>query len=606
MLRKTICFDPEEWTEIQKEADRRRVGGQSRAGASSVVREAVGAQLEVPRGSDEKSVPKPFDPYTGFKIGQQDLLRQMIELESFRFRPPLREDRFIRYCENRGVRVTSGNLQRLDKVGIFKPLAKVWEPSHRMVGHPDETDGRVRLLGPDEEWSGATEERTTYAHFELQSEALEWLDEGLIWVSVANPGPETPKWQLDADDPHVVRYYSEFQCYTLDFVLRTLTVKLSDLALVDLPRNRRLLNDLAGAAARSIDAHRNAQNPRFDVVTLCQLIASCYHALTQTDRRTVTHSDGWPDYVRTWDSRRVLDLVGVEEDYIKDLHQVIGSAATQADPLSNWYDLVSYISIEKRKRLKGPALFAQTLYSMEHMLRLFYRDLTDRDLPEPPELFGPDVSRENHSKKRWIFQDLQLTLNEYHLNPNPKVVLFVEGDGEERSIPKLFSRAFGIRIDRVGIQVRNLHGVGGFEGKKSRDPRGALERLIDELHDHQTIVIILLDNEGRVAEVKGRLSQEISKRNPVRRVTRDEYIHVWKKSIELDNFKDAEIAHALTEFAEGSYDFTATDVAKARESLKGDPLGVLFNAKVSYSLNKPKLLEILFTVLSGESRAIGR
>lgn len=70
------------------------------------------------------------------------------------------------------------------------------------------------------------------------------------------------------------------------------------------------------------------------------------------------------------------------EDRIRKYQEAMSLSARHCDPIENWYDLVQFVSLEKKKRLKGDALLSQTFYSMEMMLRLFYKDLTGQKLPE--------------------------------------------------------------------------------------------------------------------------------------------------------------------------------------------------------------------------------
>lgn len=54
----------------------------------------------------------------------------------------------------------------------------------------------------------------------------------------------------------------------------------------------------------------------------------------------------------------------------------------------------------------------------------------------------------------------------------------------------------------MGIRVRNIQRVGGFTREKRLDRYGALEKSIDEYHNRQIIVYVVLDNEGRVPITK--------------------------------------------------------------------------------------------------------
>jgi hypothetical protein len=197
------------------------------------------------------------------------------------------------------------------------------------------------------------------------------------------------------------------------------------------------------------------------------------------------------------------------------------------------------------------------------------------------------------------------------LNPWPKLILVVEGTGEEGEIPRL-AEHFGPPLPRVGIQVINLQGIDKFVGAKRgqiKSKYGALEKFIDYYHRQQTIVFVILDNESRAGTVKKNLVATRSLFYDKRTVTKAEYIRFWERTIEFDrfwertiefdNFSHAEIAAAMTEVCERRRVFTAEEIRSCEEKFdrkKGDYLSELFSQKLggNYELPKPKLLQVLF------------
>ena len=125
------------------------------------------------------------------------------------------------------------------------------------------------------------------------------------------------------------------------------------------------------------------------------------------------------------------------------------------------------------------------------------------------------------------------------------------------------------------------------------------------------MTFLLLDNEDkRIEAVKKRLCETPSSYRPQRTITREELIFVWDKSVEFDNFTDAEIASAMTALAENRYSFSTEETADARSNFGskncGDPLSKLYEEKLRYGLNKPEMLNKLYEELpsGGSSRPI--
>ena len=201
---------------------------------------------------------------------------------------------------------------------------------------------------------------------------------------------------------------------------------------------------------------------------------------------------------------------------------------------------------------------------------------------------------------------LEFLANEFKVNPRPRLMLLVEGNGEFEQFPRLAAELFGVRLSKLRIGLINLQGVEGFTGRKRADPYGALEKLIDHYHYLQTIVFVVLDDEARVGTIKQRLIGARSKFYPNRMVTKDEYIRLWQKNVEFDNFTHAEIAQGMTAVADGAYVFTEAEIADCEQRFgrEGDTLSKLYRAKISHDLVKPELLKILFDYAIAEPEMV--
>ena len=530
----------------------------------------------------------------------------MIENELFVVCPFLTTDRFVKYCKDRGIKTSRKQLERLEELGLFFPVARVRYPTvKRKVEYSDDRSS-YRDLGPleeGEEWTGDVREES--AGFVFTKEYAEaWLKAGFLWEPSSRPF-EAWDNSRDEDARRVESYYSAFQCYPLRSLINGLTVRVhaewwtsygkEEISRFKDRTTKRAEDIISFCRENGIRGTRAAE--------FCQAISNRYFPSTQTDRRTLNlsysgsyHDWDWHEYSRSWDAQKVLDGLGASAEEVKRLREMTALNAKHIDPLEKWYALMSFVSVAEKKKLKGDALLAQTLYSMEHMLRLFYEDLTSERLPSPDESLGFTADRlygEGVGQDELEF--LELLTNRYHLNPRPRLLLVVEGVGEEEQFPRLMEGLFGVRLPQVGIEVLNIGGIGNFTGDKKRDKRGALERLIDDYHARQTFVFVVLDNEDRAEKVKERLVNRRSIHYPKRTVTKDEYVHLWEKSVEFDNFSHEEIARAMTELCGGEYSFEATEVAdcERRFGRGGDPLSKLYEEKLKYGMPKPDLLKIL-------------
>ncbi|NJD52526.1 MAG: hypothetical protein FIB07_06610 [Candidatus Methanoperedens sp.] len=540
-------------------------------------------------------------------INEKINLEYIIKNESFLTDPFLSTDRFISYCNDCGIVTSKEQLEQFEKLGIFYPIARVQNPKIKIKVEYINEGSAYRDLGPlkeGEDWSGDTKEN--YVYFSFGEDPSNWLKEGFLWEPSSRP---FQKWKTFFDENRKMEnFYSIFQCYSLYNLIQSTEcchIGFEWWVDYDIETINKLIENISSWSKLTIDSLKKNGIRGEKAVIICQIISNRYFPLTQSDKRTIQvpgydkfyHYKNWHEYCRNWDAKKVLLDIGIGIDELKHLQELTATYANDIDPLEIWYDLINFVSIEKKKKLKGKALFAQTLHSMEKMLRFFYEDLTGIKLPSPDELYnnwkerryGKEVTNDE-------LQYLEFLANEYHLNPRPKLILVVEGNGEEEQFPRLAKELFGISFSTLGIEVINIHGIGGFEGEKSTEKSGALEKFIDDYHFRQTIVFVVLDNEGRVFKIKHKLIGLTSKRYPKRKVTKEEYIQLWNKNIEFDNFNHEEIAKAMSEFCDRRYTFMIYEIQECEKlySKERNPLGKLFKEKLNYDLDKPKLLNILF------------
>lgn len=541
-------------------------------------------------------------------MGKMLNLKHIVENELFIICPFLSTDRFISYCKYRGIQTSRNQLEQFEKLEIFYPIARVRYPKIKVKIEYIDNGKQYRdfgILRDGEEWSGDIKEK--YAHFWFEKEyAKSWLGEGLLWEPSSRPFQVWETFNDENRHRQIENFYSVFQCYTLYNLIRSTKLEIGAELWVSYSKENinKLTNKASDWAKMTISSHQKNGIRGESAVAICQIISNRYFPKTQSDRRSIRlsisshyHNWDWYKYCHNWDAKAVLTDIRMNIDELKQLHELVATDAEFADPLNQWYGLISFVSVEEKKKLKGKALLAQALYSMEYMLRLFYEDLTGDKLHPPDE--SPDWRKDKfygEGVTQNELQYLEFLTNQYHLNPRPKLILVVEGNGEAEQFPRFAERLFGYPFPRSGIEVVNIQGVGGFTGKKGIDRYGALEKFIDAYHYRQTIVFLVLDKEGRVPQIKECLSKQPSKYYPKRTVTKDEYIYVWNKNVEFDNFSHNEIAQAMTELCERRYVFKSNEIAdceKQFDDKRGDPLSVHFKEKVRYDLSKPKLLKML-------------
>lgn len=525
----------------------------------------------------------------------ENIGREIVESAALFSCPLLRTDKFVAFCRARELRVDKSRLLRLERLGLFAPLFR--------VNKPDKNAKPFRIpIRKDENW----------------------FNTGWAWDATQVPSRHSIPSDKDKEQE---AYYSIFQIGWLRSVLDGLSFSVEADAYINekdtlseaWAEKVRFQLDFSLSSLESARKHTHQRAIGF----LCQYLSNRYYARALGDQRSirVVNSSSWDEWievgdhrwdseeeVRRWDPKRVELLFDLTPERLKKAYESCSWEQRLRDPLANWYPLVQFVSIDERRRLKGTALFAETMREGALMLRSLHLDLYNEQLPPPDEVHTTVIT---HIPELEVRKDvrryLEFVVNDYGLNPQPKLVLFLEGQSEERVINKLFDEYIGFPAGKACIEIVVVRGVGNATGSK-KDGYGAILGLIDYLHHHQTLTFIILDNENNVKDLQNAASKRHSVYGYRNRITRPDYIRVWRRSFEFDNFSDTEIASALSQAAEGKHRFNSKEIAACRKSrLPGAELALLFHNRTGSPVRKEILGDILAaTMLAATSRkAIG-
>ncbi len=533
-------------------------------------------------------------------------LERFISEEQFIQCRPISTDDFIRLCRDCDLRIDRGDLEMLERERLFYPLLRVEYPKYiQKIRRIDEN--RIQTLGPleqGESWDGETKE--AYGSFWFAKDiAQDYFREGLLW----RPQDRTfePWKNFYKDGRKVVEsYYSPFQIYPLWNIWQSTTMSISLISwgCLDEEKIHKRAMNIASWGRKLKEAWTQGGSRFTEAAEVCVAISTRYFPKTQTDRRTITvsttaqyHDWGWYEYCARWDPETQLAKLQTVPNKLRDLQESLASDARYIDPMKDWYSLVQFVSLDKKKKLKGKALLAQQLHAMEMMLRLFYEDLTGEKLPPP------DDNRERWKEHYYgqgvperEMEFLEYLTNEFHLNPRPQLILVVEGAGELEQLPKL-AEAMGYPFERLGIRLEPLGGIAEFTGsKKEHKWGGRLARFIDYHHQLQTIVYVVLDNEGGSSKVRDQLLRKKSNYSTSHRyTTKEDYVFLWERNFEFDNFSDSEIANALSHLTATAQVISEENIRVCRDNFgkSGFQLEKLFRSKTGTELAKRELARLL-------------
>ncbi|TPK82544.1 hypothetical protein FJ936_23910 [Mesorhizobium sp. B2-4-13] len=501
----------------------------------------------------------------------------------------LSADKFADFCKARGIIVNEERLLTFERLGMFSPVFRLRQPSEDV------------------------------GHLRLPMQNNEWFERG--WALDIAGGEE--HWVPDEPNSDTVAYYSRFQIASLHFALSeyNLTVQMEEFlrapsfdaeAWLRIGRRR---FEFHGGHAKSVDRNRGFR-PAIDL--LCQYISDRYYPHVRSNMRTRQVSSGyafdewttidglkweWEEYAHAWkpsDAEAAFDLTPPK---LEHAFRALASQQAWDDPLERWYDLMQFVSVDRRDQLRGAALAAETMKAGAQMLQRLHRDLYGVELPHTNETHRQIFVHMPELEARTdVRRHLEFVANRYDLNPRPKLTLFVEGPSEDYAVRHIFERHFGVPVGTLAIETIVLGGIDNATGTVE-DRYRAILRLVDYLHHHQTFAFLILDNERHARKLKAGSHDAKSILHTKRYVTRPEYVKVWRDSFEFDNFSNTEIAQALSLLA-AQAKFRSREVANCREGkAPGAALMALYRERVGSKLNKLDLVRVLVeTIFSTKSR----
>jgi hypothetical protein len=562
----------------------------------------------------------------------QQYFDALFDSELFKVCPLLMIERFVDFCKKRGVNITTERLLKWEKLQILTPIARIYRfDVHHKIEYidPEDKSKGYRDLGPvgeAEVWEGDT--LTELAEFSFNRRIADgWRDEGFLWCPAS--AEASRQASIDHEKHRQVAYYSQFQLLAVKCLLSELTIHVAmesisalevDEVIARALKQHELMVEIASSVQSAVNDEGTRVGLAIRAAWLCQFISDRFFSKTQTDlrRHRLSHSGDWPkwnwyEFCREWNAKDACQLFTLTRENSGALYAFLASEWADRDPLADWNKLVRFVRVDKREQLKGDAALGQSLFEMAQMIRMFHREAFAEELKEPYEatrevLYSiPDISLDKDPLKA-----LELVTNNFGVNPKPQLVLFVEGQTEEAAIPVLFERFLHCTMSACGIELSNLRGVNNAAGSKA-DGASALWRLIDYLHHHQTMAVVLMDREGNaVKNIEKGLAKAYSVYQTSRNITRSDYIKLWKLCFEFDNFYDWELAEVLSSLANSK--ISKAEIKQCRDQSVNPRHGVellkladVFKQKAGRDLDKPtfglRLVDFVFSDRSNRAPA---
>jgi hypothetical protein len=240
-------------------------------------------------------------------------------------------------------------------------------------------------------------------------------------------------------------------------------------------------------------------------------------------------------------SSDLIANVGLTVQEVEQWHHNIASNAHISDPANNFRILLRHASRRKLQKLQSRALLALALYDMAEVLRRYLEQFHGRELLEEDDVIygpqGPDVKRRFYGSprtadfNRTIFRRI---VREFDLDPQARTTWFIEGNTEEAYIRRMAERMY-IDLDRAGVEIMNVNGLGGLASDRLMD-------LLERFQREEVFPFVSIDCDARQEHLRCLRNYASKGLLPIG-------FKLWNPDFEASNFSYDELAKVANQMA---------------------------------------------------------
>lgn len=415
-------------------------------------------------------------------------------------------DKFLRFLNDMGLKITLEDLEYYDEKGILKPVARLTRAETGNQFQKYET-----ILG----------DIFTLKNYYYKNGSLEIVkDEFYEW-----------KTYKDEHEKRVFLYYHPYQFLPLKNLLGGSSFKLDGKffeRVDDIPKAFADMKDIIlNNLSSSKQSYEKFWIPRIGLLILLDepySLPSKGSFKLDTNQNSDGHLSEWIEWrQKTFKPEQILNACNLTIDDVMKFYEIVAREGRSYDPLSSWFTLQRIIQRSMLLNLKKDALYAQMCYDLSWMLSNFIFDLSGQTMLEPDDLM--DGNHHGEWKKK-VYGDsfdyetkkTQKEILDKYLAYRPiKAGIIFEGETEEVVIDSILK---AIRVDKVrnGFFTYNANGQSNIVSN--------LNALYDLANLENIVLFVILDNDEMAKKMKGILEKNIKLGN----------VTFWTGDFEYDNF----------------------------------------------------------------------
>ena len=421
---------------------------------------------------------------------------------------------FARYLSDRDISLHWATIHHLWELGVLHPVA---------VLEPAITSGL---------------EKKRFRELDLQYEVPSFVDLGQEVTRNSDWSPPITRLPGSLSDSLL---WHPFQLWFFYRLARNLEIPIALDASLSGPEaysklTQRLVSDVPERMEKIANEGEHTASLR--VLALLLLVEPIVHISISSSISLHSHLGESLDKYFSWreslNSSALISRVGLTVQEVEQWHHNLAANAHISDPVNDFRILLRHANRRKLEKLEGRALLAVGLYDIAEVLRRYLEQFHERELLEEDDVIygpqGPDVKRRFYGSprtadfNRTIFRRI---VRDFDLDPQARTTWFIEGDTEEAYIRRM-AEHLHIDLDRAGIDVMNLNGLGGLASDR-------LMELLERFQREEVFPFVSIDSDDRQEHLR-------CLRNYVSKELLPIGFKVWNPDFEASNFSYNELA----------------------------------------------------------------
>jgi len=428
---------------------------------------------------------------------------------------------FAKYLKDRDISIHWETIHRLWELGVLHPIA-VLKPA----------------INPDLD-------RNRFRDLDLQYDVPSFVDLGQEVKKNSDWSPPIASLPGSLSDSLL---WHPFQLWFFYRLARTLEISIAlDASLSGPEAYSRLSQRLVSDVPERMEtiANEGEHTVFLRVLALLLLAEPIVHISINSSISLYPHLGESLDKYFSWreglNSSALLSSVGLTVPEVEQWHHNLAANAHISDPINDFRILLRHASRRKLEKLEGRALLALGLYDMAEVLRRYLEQFHGRELLEEDDVIygpqGPDVKRRFYGSprtadfNRTIFRRI---VRDFDLDPQARTTWFIEGDTEEAYIKRIADRLH-IDLDRAGVEVMNLNGLGGLASDR-------LMELLERFQREEVFPFVSIDSDARQEHLRCLRNYASKGLLPIG-------FKVWNPNFEASNFTYDELANVANQMA---------------------------------------------------------